>query len=493
VSAFISPLDERYQLTERIGAGGYSEVWSGRDQVLDRPVAVKLLQAGFAADEETLQRFRAEARHAGLMSHENVARIYDYGDPAQQHPPYLVMELVDGESLAEVLEREGAIGARRTLDVLAQAAAGLQAAHAAGLIHRDIKPANLLLTKSGTVKIADFGVSQVAGSVPLTLTGMIVGSSGYLAPERASGAQATIASDLYALGVVAYECLSGTQPFTGAVLEVALAHLERPFPPLPPAVPAELAWFVGELTAKDPGARPASAAEVASRATDLRRQLATPAPAAPAHRPAGALVAESRPRRGSMRTMALPAAWPQAAILGRLVQRVADLRGGFRRRAENRFAVGIGTGVAATALVGLLTLSLLATASPHADLSPANQHSQGIQPAKHLAGHHPAGGGRPPRPDRRADRGRPGAVGTAPPDCPGPVAGDRRSASWPGCGRQSGREVAGRHLSDPRRRPGAADRNTSSSPAPTSWTAGRRQRAGAQATETWSARRATRR
>src|SRR6266446_1992969 len=315
MAGFISMLDDRYLLTDRIGAGGYSEVWHGHDQILDRPVAVKLLHAGFVADDETLHRFHAEARHAGQLSHQNVARIYDYGGSVPEHPPYLVMELVDGESLDEVLDREGAIGAARTLDMIEQAAAGLQAAHQAGLIHRDVKPANLLLSKSGTVKITDFGISQVAGSVSLTRTGVIVGSPGYLAPERAFGAQATVASDLYALGVVAYECLSGTRPFTGTVLEVAIAHRELPFPPLPPAVPPALARLVSELTAKDPEARPVSAAEVASRAADLRGKLNAPDSA-------DALAAGPRLARGSIRTFAVPSTRPQAAILGHLAQRL---------------------------------------------------------------------------------------------------------------------------------------------------------------------------
>jgi len=242
-------LDDRYLLTELIGNGGFSEVWSGRDQVLGRPVAVKLLYAGFASHAETLRRFELEARHAGLVAHDNVARVYDYGAPAADHTPYLVMELVDGESLAHALEREGPLAAGRTLEIIIQSATGLQAAHEAGLIHRDIKPANLLLSGSGLVKITDFGISQVAGSEPLTRTGMIVGSPGYLAPERAGGAHATVASDLYALGVVAYECLTGERPFTrdlvsygnwrGALRSLNVS-LDGAAAPLPERGPAEI-------------------------------------------------------------------------------------------------------------------------------------------------------------------------------------------------------------------------------------------------------------
>ena len=218
--------------------------------MLDRPVAVKLLHSSFAGHEETLHRFRAEARHAGALSHQNIARVYDYGDPGQEHPPYLVMELIDGDSLAHLLRTGGAMDAERAMDVIAQAAAGLEAAHQAGLIHRDIKPANLLVSAGGVVKITDFGISYAAGSAPMTRTGMIIGTPSYLAPERTSGAQATQASDLYALGVVAYECLTGKPPFGGTAIEVALAHRERPFPPLPGQVPGDLAALVLELTAR---------------------------------------------------------------------------------------------------------------------------------------------------------------------------------------------------------------------------------------------------
>jgi serine/threonine-protein kinase len=160
------------------------------------------------------------------------------------------------------------------MDVVAQAAAGLAAAHEAGLVHRDIKSANLLLGPDGQVKITDFGIAHAAGSAPLTWTGTLVGTPAYLAPERAAGAPATPASDLYSLGVVAYECLTGAVPFSGSPLEIAAAHRTRPLPPLPPGVPSGVAVLAAELTAKDPAARPASATEVAERAGHLRDTLA---------------------------------------------------------------------------------------------------------------------------------------------------------------------------------------------------------------------------
>ena len=286
----------RYRLEGRIAAGGVGEVWKGTDVVLGRPVAVKLLRAGYAGHPESLARFRSEARHAAALSDPGIAQVYDYGEAGS---PYLVMELIDGPSLAEVLGG-GPLDPARAMDVVAQAAAGLEAAHRAGLVHRDIKPGNLLLGPGGQVKITDFGISRAVGSAPVTGTGVLLGTPAYLAPERVAGQEATAASDLYSLGVVAWECLAGAPPFTGPPVEVALAHRDRPLPPLPGAVPAEAAALVAELTAKDPLARPPGAGVVAERAGRLRDAMtsrstlpldvgpdrfAAPAPALP--RPAG--------------------------------------------------------------------------------------------------------------------------------------------------------------------------------------------------------------
>ena len=264
-------LGDRYQLDQPIGSGGYSEVWRASDTVLSRPVAVKLLHPGYAQHPDARARFQAEARHAGALAHQNIARVYDYGEP-EGDQPFLVMELVEGPSLAHVLT-VGPLGAARTMDVIAQAACGLQAAHCEGLIHRDVKPANLLVAPEGTVKVTDFGIAHAVGSVPLTLTGNLLGTPGYLAPERASGAQATPATDLYALGIVAYECLAGAPPFAGPPLDVTLAHRDLPLPPLPADLPLEVVAFVMELAAKDPRWRPGSAGEAAQRAAHLRDNL----------------------------------------------------------------------------------------------------------------------------------------------------------------------------------------------------------------------------
>jgi len=269
VSDTIVMLADRYRLEAPIAAGAVGQVWRATDLVLGRPVAVKLLRSEYAQHPEILARFRAEARHAGSLSHPGIAQVYDYGDADWPESPYLVMELVDGPSLARVLTG-GPLDPAHTMDVVAQAAAGLAAAHEAGLVHRDIKSANLLLGPDGQVKITDFGIAHAAGSAPLTQTGTLVGTPAYLAPERAAGAQATPASDLYSLGVVAYECLVGTVPFSGSPLEIAAAHRTRALPPLPPGGPSGVAALVAELTAKNPAARPASAAAVAERAGRLR-------------------------------------------------------------------------------------------------------------------------------------------------------------------------------------------------------------------------------
>lgn len=264
----------RYQLEERIAIGGMGEVWRATDQVLGRAVAVKLLRPEYLHDEVTLLRFRAEAQHAGLLNHPGIAQVYDYQDASPEGPAYLVMELVNGPSLAGVLA-SATLSPRRTADVLAQGAAALYAAHSAGVLHRDVKPGNLLLADGGRVKVTDFGIAQSSRTGHLTRTGALIGTTGYLAPERVSGRPATVASDLYALGIVGYECLTGQPPFQGEPLQVALAHRDQGLPGLPPwclSQPGgtELAALIADLTARDPAARPPSADVVTGRAGRIR-------------------------------------------------------------------------------------------------------------------------------------------------------------------------------------------------------------------------------
>jgi hypothetical protein len=269
-------LDDRYQLAEPIAAGGVGQVWRASDLLLDREVAVKLLRPEYADHPDTLERFRAEAKHAGSLTHPCVARVYDYGNAGPATAPYLVMEYVNGPSLADMLAVDP-VHPVLALDVAAQAAAGLDAAHRIGLVHRDIKPGNILVGADGLVKITDFGIAHAAGSAPITGPGLVMGTTQYMAPERIAGGQATPASDLYALGILIYECLTGLPPYDGGTAEVMAGHLYLPMPPLPAGVPPELDELIARLTAKDPAARLSDAAEVAAIATRLRDVLAADA------------------------------------------------------------------------------------------------------------------------------------------------------------------------------------------------------------------------
>ncbi|GAA4772707.1 serine/threonine protein kinase [Microbacterium gilvum] len=272
----------RYELNSRIAIGGMGEVWEATDHVIGRSVAIKILKDEYMGDPGFLERFRAEARHAALVNHEGIASVFDYGE--ENGSAFLVMELVPGEALSTILEREGALPPERTLDITAQTAAALQAAHAAGLVHRDIKPGNLLITPDGRVKITDFGIARIADQVPLTATGQVMGTVQYLSPEQASGHPASPATDTYSLGIVAYECLAGKRPFTGeSQVAIAMAQINEQPPPLPSDIPQPVQNLVMAMIAKKPDDRPASSAAVARAANALRRgDVAAAAAAVPA-------------------------------------------------------------------------------------------------------------------------------------------------------------------------------------------------------------------
>ena len=265
-------LGDRYRLGELIAAGGMGEVWRARDLMLERDVAIKALKREYADDETFLARFRAEAKHTANLSHPGIASVYDYGEDAGTS--YLVMELVDGEPLSAILRREGRLDAKSTLTIVGQAALALHAAHAAGVIHRDIKPGNLLVAADLTTKVTDFGIAWAAAGVPLTLTGTVLGTAHYLSPEQGSGADVTPASDVYSLGVVAYECLSGRRPFDGdSPVRIALAHVQDPPPPLPDEVPADVRTLIEQALAKEPTERFTTAAAFARAVTATQQRL----------------------------------------------------------------------------------------------------------------------------------------------------------------------------------------------------------------------------
>ena len=265
----------RYRLDVLIATGGMGEVWRGTDLAIDRRVAIKVVRPERAGDEEGLARFRAEAHHAGSLSHPNIAQVFDYGEAVDPEPGYLVMELVEGLSLTRILD-DGPLPPEDVMDIVAQTARGLAAAHRAGLVHRDVKPGNLLVRSDGLVKITDFGIARAVGDTTVTQPGMLIGTPAYLAPERVSGAPASPATDLYSLGVVAYQCLTGHPPFAGEPLVVALAHLDQGMPALPASVPPGVAALVAELTRQDPATRPPSAWDVALQAEHLRVLLSSP-------------------------------------------------------------------------------------------------------------------------------------------------------------------------------------------------------------------------
>src|SRR6188472_194783 len=260
----------RYQLSSRIAIGGMGEVWQATDLVIGRTVAIKILKDEYLGDPGFLERFRAEARHAALVNHEGIANVFDYGE--EDGSAFLVMELVPGEALSTVLERDGSLSTDKTLDIVAQTSLALQAAHAAGLVHRDIKPGNLLITPDGRVKITDFGIARIADQVPLTATGQVMGTVQYLSPEQASGHAASPATDTYSLGIVAYESLAGRRPFTGeSQVAIAMAQINEQPPPLPDTVSEPVRNLVISCLAKNPADRPASAAHLARAAQALRR------------------------------------------------------------------------------------------------------------------------------------------------------------------------------------------------------------------------------
>jgi eukaryotic-like serine/threonine-protein kinase len=262
----------RYRLVDRIAIGGMGEVWRAHDEVILRDVAIKILKPEFMGDPGFLERFRVEARHAARVDHEGIADVYDYGEGSGS--AYLVMELVSGDSLARIIEKRIRLSGVEVLSIIEQTARALHAAHEDGLVHRDVKPGNLLITPSGKVKITDFGIARVADQVALTATGQVMGTVQYLAPEQATGKQATPSTDIYSLGIVAYEALTGRRPFTGeSQMVIAMAQINDK----PPAMDADIDQRVQDLVlsclAKKPNQRPGSALDLANRAKALRLQL----------------------------------------------------------------------------------------------------------------------------------------------------------------------------------------------------------------------------
>jgi predicted Ser/Thr protein kinase len=296
---------DRYEVGRLLGAGGMAEVFEGRDRLLARRVAIKVLQAQFARDPSFLIRFKREAQAAASLSHPNIVAVYDTGSEDGTH--FIVMEYVDGRTLKEVIRAEGRLYPERAAEICQDVCNALVAAHARGLIHRDIKPGNVMLTPDGKVKVMDFGIARATTSETITQTAAVVGTAQYISPEQAQGQTVDYRSDLYSLGCCLYEMLTGTVPFTGATpVAIAYRHVrEDPTPPrqLNPDIPAPLEAICLKAMAKLPDNRYQTAAEFQD---DLERfRTGQPVLATPLLDPAATTQAIPRGETGADRTAML--------------------------------------------------------------------------------------------------------------------------------------------------------------------------------------------
>ena len=289
----LNTLDGRYHVLDRIAAGGMGEVYRAHDVVLERPVAIKVLHRSLAGDAGLVDRFRREARAAASLNHQNIVAVHDWGSVDGIY--YMVMEYVAGLSVRELLNERGVLAPAQAVDVLDQTLAALQHAHRQGIVHRDIKPENLMVTRDGVVKVADFGLARALADAQITEAGTVTGTVQYLAPEQLQGEPADARTDLYALGIVAFELLTGRLPFTGETpMGIAYKHIHERVPPpssFNPAVPAPLDGWVASVTEQERELRPESAAEA-------RRDLTAESGSLPAAEPLDSLVPDVSVIRG---------------------------------------------------------------------------------------------------------------------------------------------------------------------------------------------------
>jgi serine/threonine-protein kinase len=360
-------LANRYVLERQLAMGGMGGVHIARDERLGRRVAVKLLREDLAASHEFVERFRREAHMVAGLNHPNIAHVYDYGQDGRQH--FIVMELVAGSDLARVLHDRHRLAPGEAVDIAAQVCAALSAAHRAGVVHRDIKPGNVIIGPDGHVKVTDFGIARALGEAPLTQTGSVMGTAQYLPPEQSRGEPATPASDIYSLGVLLYQMLTGAVPFTGdSPVAVAVQHVSEPMPPpsaTVPDMPPALDRVVARATAKRPEDRYASADEMAAA---LRESHLAPVGTAPM---AAAATTTMLPAAA---TAQAHAAAPGTARLP-IPPEPAPTRADLRERGRSSPAGGpprrwfVVAGIAAAAaLVGLVTM--LSSEDPKAAPSP---------------------------------------------------------------------------------------------------------------------------
>ncbi len=276
-------LDQRYELEELIGGGGMADVYKAKDRLLNRPVAVKILHEAFKQDKEFIDKFQREAQAAARLSHPNIVNIYDVGVADGDH--YIVMEYVPGSTLKDRIRQEGHLSVSESLRVAREIAEALAHAHANNLVHCDIKPHNILMMADGHAKVADFGIARAVTESTMTYSGNVIGSVHYFSPEQAKGTMITPKSDVYSLGVVLYEMLTGKLPFIGEnPVSIAVKHLqEEPVPvrQIDPAIPPVVEAIVSKAMSKDPAMRPTSA-ELVQDISQAERMLMAGTPQTPA-------------------------------------------------------------------------------------------------------------------------------------------------------------------------------------------------------------------
>ena len=247
-------IDGRYQIIRTIGEGGMANVYLAYDTILDREVAVKILRGDLASDDKFVKRFQREAKAASSLNHPNIVEMYDVGEDDGNY--FIVMEYVEGRTLKSLIKKRGALGLREAVDIMLQLTSGIAHAHDSYLIHRDIKPQNVLIMEDGRVKITDFGIAIALNNAELTQTNSVMGSVHYLPPEQANGSGATIKSDIYSLGILMYELLTGKLPFKGEnAVEIAIKQMKEQIPSLTkqnPMIPQSIENIVLKATAKNP-------------------------------------------------------------------------------------------------------------------------------------------------------------------------------------------------------------------------------------------------